>query len=369
MLASKQADGRAPATGSLELTQRCNLTCQHCYVNEPAHDRAIRSRELSTDQIKAIIDQVVEEGALYLTLTGGEVFLRPDFREIYLYARQQGLLVTIFTNATLITPRIADFLAEYPPVTMEITIYGHTEETYEIVTGIKGSFAKFRRGVGLVVERGLNLVMKTVVMTLNQHEFSQMKEWAEGLGADFRYDTTIFARLDGGQQPCMVRVSPEKATELEMYDPKTSTEMGEYYERIGESGRMDDDALYRCGAGKNTWHVNAYGEIALCTISKPLDYDLKKGSFGEAWHGPVKEMSERKRSDVFSKCRTCQVKQYCTLCPAKATLESGNPEFHLDYFCQIAETRAAAYAPKDSKIINLVSKTPLTEIAGGCSCH
>ncbi len=338
LIMSKRADGRSPINGSLELTARCNLTCQHCYINEPANDRVARDKEMTTAQIKRVIDEVVAEGGLYLTLTGGEVLLRPDFREIYLYAREQGLFVTLFTNATLVTPKIADFLAEYPPVSMEISIYGYTAETYELVTGIKGSHAKFMRGVHLLHERNINMVIKTVVMTLNQHEFDQMRDFVKGLGARWGYDTAIFARLDGGKQPCGLRVEAERVLELDFADPQNACELAEVFE--GHAETAEDDALYRCGAGQNTWHVTAYGEVAVCTISKTVDFNLKEGSFGAAWNGPIRQMRELKKSDVFSKCRTCQVKQYCTMCAAKATLESGNPEFHIEYFCQVAELRA-----------------------------
>lgn len=351
LLLSKRTDGRSPVNGSLELTARCNLTCQHCYINEPAHDRVARSKELKTEQVKRVIDEIVEEGGLYLTLTGGEVLLRPDFREIYLHARQQGLLVTIFTNATLVTTKVADFLAEYPPVALEISIYGATEETYEAVTGIKGSYNKFRRGVALLHERGLNMVIKTVVMTINQHEFEEMKQFAATMEASFGYDTAIFARLDGGKQPCGLRVSTEKVLELDQADPINACEMAESFDHQKPG---DDDALYKCGAGLNTFHVTAYGGVAVCTISKTVDYSLTTDSFGGAWNGPIKEMRDRKKSDVFTKCRTCQVKQYCLICPAKAMLESGNPEFHIDFFCSVAERRASLLGGQ-KKIIPLAT--------------
>jgi len=372
LFVSKSPDGRTPLNGSLELTARCNLTCQHCYINEPANDRVARSKELTTDQLRRIIDEIVAEGGLFLTLTGGEVMLRPDFWEIYLYARQQGLLVTIFTNATLVTTKIADFLAEYPPIALEISIYGYTQETYEAVTGIKGSHAKFMRGIKLLHERGLNMVIKTVVMTLNQHEFEDMKRFAQSLGARFGYDTAIFARLDGGKQPCGLRVNSEKVVELDLADPTNACEISEAFESQAEAVKSDD--LYRCGAGLNTWHITAYGEMAVCTISKTVDYNLKEGHFGEAWNGPIKEMRQRKKSEVFSKCRTCQVKEYCMLCPAKATLESGNPEFHIEFFCSAAELRAQVLGGKRQPI-TLVEKSSLTflnetnEVTTGCSCH
>ena len=102
-------------------------------------------------------------------------------------------------------------------------------------------------------------------------------------------------------------------------------------------------------------HVTAYGDIAVCTISKTVDYNLKEGNFTDAWNGPIKEMRERKKSDVFTKCRTCQVKEYCMLCPAKATLESGNPEFQIDFFCSVAELRARTLG-SNRKTIPLMQK-------------
>src|SRR4051812_31117124 len=94
---------RIPILGGLELTFRCNLACIHCYVNLPPADRAEARRERTTDEWFAIIDQVAEAGCLWLTLTGGEPLLRPDFCDIYRHAHKRGLLLSVYTNATLIT--------------------------------------------------------------------------------------------------------------------------------------------------------------------------------------------------------------------------------------------------------------------------
>ena len=65
--------------------------------------------------------------------------MRRDFTDIYLYAKRKGLLVSIFTNATMLTAEMVDFLAEYRPFNLEITLYGWTKETFERVTGVPGS--------------------------------------------------------------------------------------------------------------------------------------------------------------------------------------------------------------------------------------
>ena len=109
----KQLKGRRfPLTGMFELTDRCNLNCVHCYINQPAGNQVARSKELTTNQVKNILDQVAAAGCLFLTFTGGEVLLRPDFPEIYLHAKQLGILVSIFTNGTLFSQRVIDLLAK-----------------------------------------------------------------------------------------------------------------------------------------------------------------------------------------------------------------------------------------------------------------
>ena len=133
-LHEKVAGQRIPINGSLELTFRCNLRCVHCYAAH-GHQGIPGKQELTFAEICGILDQIVDEGCLWLLLTGGEPLLRPDFLDIYTYAKRKGLLVTLFTNGTLITPRIADYLADWRPLKVEITLYGRTQETYEARKG------------------------------------------------------------------------------------------------------------------------------------------------------------------------------------------------------------------------------------------
>ena len=100
----------------IELTERCNNNCIHCCINLPANDRAAKAREMTTEQVKSILTEVVALGCLEVRFTGGEPLLRPDFEEIYLFARRLGLKVLIFTNSCLITPRLANLLAHIPPL-------------------------------------------------------------------------------------------------------------------------------------------------------------------------------------------------------------------------------------------------------------
>jgi len=165
---------RIPISGSIEVTQRCNNHCIHCYNNLSAGDRQAAAAELSLNEHYRILDEIVDAGCLWLLLTGGEIFLRRDFLDIYAYARQKGLLITLFTNGTLVSRQIADQLTRLPPFSIEITIYGRTKETYESVTQMPGSYEQCINGIRMLMARKLPLKLKTMATARNLHTKSMI---------------------------------------------------------------------------------------------------------------------------------------------------------------------------------------------------
>src|SRR6266851_5472269 len=164
-LHSRLAGRRLPLSGTIEVTRRCPLTCLHCYNNLPTTDGEAVRRELDYEEHCRLLDQLADAGCLWLLYTGGEILARRDFLNIYTYAKKKGFLITLFTNGTMITERIADYLEEWPPFAIEITLYGRTKETYEALTGIPGSFDRCMRGIRILLDRRLPLALKTVAVS------------------------------------------------------------------------------------------------------------------------------------------------------------------------------------------------------------
>src|SRR5262245_64118601 len=108
-----------PLAVLFEVTHRCNLGCSHCYLTEGPMGRPKPTRdELTFDEIRRVFDQLADAGTLFLTLSGGEVFMRRDFLEIVAHARACGFSVTVFTTGTLLTPETAAQLADLPPLSV-----------------------------------------------------------------------------------------------------------------------------------------------------------------------------------------------------------------------------------------------------------
>jgi radical SAM protein with 4Fe4S-binding SPASM domain len=339
----KGVRAHVPMNVTFELTRRCPLACQHCYNNLPVADRAARAAELSLADHRRLLDELAEMGALWLLYTGGEILARPDFLDIYTHAKARGFIITLFTNGTLVTPGIADRLAAMPPFAIEITLYGHTRQTYEAVTGLPGSFDRCLRGIRALRDRKLPLKLKTVALTLNKHELDDMARFAADLGVAFTFDAMMSPRLDCSQSPLDVRLAPEESVELDLRDPARMAAWAGFVDQYmrGPRAPVPADQVYSCGGGIGSFAVDPYGGMSICVLSEKEKYDLARGTVADGWNHFLREVRSRKITRR-TKCTTCQIKPLCGMCPANGELENGDPEQPVDFLCQVAHLRATA---------------------------
>jgi MoaA/NifB/PqqE/SkfB family radical SAM enzyme len=370
-------DGK-PRIGRLdiELTERCNNDCIHCCINRPANDASALAREMTTEQIKEILLQAADLGCMQVRFTGGEPLLRPDWMELYICARRLGMKVLLFTNARLITPQLADILASVPPLeTIEITVYGMHRESYEAVTRIRGSFAQFRRGVDLLLERKVPFVVKSVLLPHYRHEIDEFEAWAgkiPWMTMPPRY-TMIFdlrsRRDDEGRNALIksLRPSPQEVLALLSRNPANyRREMAEFASRfMGSPG----NTLFGCGAGQGMC-IDSYGYAQPCTcvrapeltvglLPPPLPDSIRyrNSDRNSGLSMPGRETVKITLADArarFSqirglqgtnpeylrRCARCFLKGLCEQCPGKSWIENGTLDTPVEYLCEVAHTQA-----------------------------
>jgi radical SAM protein with 4Fe4S-binding SPASM domain len=340
---NRPSGDRLPIEVSIEVTRRCPLDCLHCYNNLPMNDAAARHAELSTAEHRRLVDELAEAGCLWLLYTGGEIFARADFLEIYRYAKSKGFLITLFTNGTMITPRVADELAQWRPFGVEITLYGATRETYEALTAVPGSFDRCMRGIHLLLERGLPLKLKTVPTTINRHEVFAMKRFAEQeLGVEFKFDPLVNPRIDCSQSPVAVRLSAEDVVALDFHDPVRESEYRRLFaheQSIGKGLNVEEGHVYFCGGGMRSLAVDPAGRMSICVLSHSDMYDWRKGSFRDAWDTFFPRVRNKPKTRP-TRCDRCQIQSLCGMCPANGELENGDPEEPVDFLCRVAHLRA-----------------------------
>ncbi len=332
---------RAPLQATLEITSRCNVRCVHCYITRCATEP--NSRELSFHEYRDIIDQMAEAGCLWVVFTGGEPLSRRDFLDIYGYAKKKGFIIVLFTNATLVTPEIADYLHQYRPKSVEVSLYGATKETYERVTGVPGSYERCIRGIELLAERGIPLYLKAMALTINRHEINDIQKYAQKIGAQFRYDPVTWPQVNGVKDPLRVRLEPEEIIRLEMEDeerPKAWREFGEKF-----LYRVDSEFLYWCGVGVHSFFIDSFGKLSLCVESRKPAYDLRQGTFADAWERFLPSVKSTRCTKDYV-CRHCDLVNLCGRCPPFSEQENGDPESPVEFLCRLAHLRKEAFGLK-----------------------
>ena len=260
---------RFPLSCQWEITCRCNLHCVMCYTDCFNRPDAIR-QELATAEILRIMDELAEAGTLELCLTGGEPLARPDFFQLYEHAIRCGFLVTVFSNGTLITEAQADRFAELRPHCIEISLHGITRTTFEQVTQGQGSYDRCHQAIRLLLDRRIPLVLKSTALTLNRQEILAIKRYVESLGtARYKLGEEMRPELDGGAGPFRYALSEQALAELNQQDPDLER----------DAGRHDSVEPPPCQSGMQRFHIDAYGQLQLCSGNRRQSYDLREGSF------------------------------------------------------------------------------------------
>lgn len=337
---------------TLELTERCNNNCIHCCINRPAHDDEARRRELSTTEVKDILGQAAALGCLKVTLTGGEPLLREDFREIYLHARKLGMQVVLFTNATLITPDLVELFKRIPPRReIEITVYGMERDSYEAVSGKKGTFDLAWRGIRLLEENGIPFVVKTVELPQNRRDLEAFRRWGAGIPWMSQQEPMVYKffgfRLRRDDDAKNARIRNLRA------DPEKILDDGEGIKDIFLAAirkfsmkvfKPQGNRLFFCHAGKYGAMVDAYGKLQLCILLRHPDtlFDLRHGSLREGYRTfmPRVRRLRARNPEYMRRCAVCFLKIVCQQCPGQSWIEHGDLDTPVEYICAITHTKA-----------------------------
>lgn len=268
-----------PLTVLFEVTHRCNLGCQHCYLTEGPVGRPKPTRvELTLEEIRPIFDDLAEAGTFFLTLTGGEVFMRRDFLEILAEARARSFSVTIFTTGTLLTEDTADQVAALHPLSIEVSIYSARPEVHDAITRIPGSHARSLRALRRLHERGVVILIKSPVMSLNGGEYHGIVALADELGAGYGFDPLLIPRRDGDRTP--LALAPDRAAMREfLHDPVLARELSQPVRCLPQKGEE------LCGSGRRTCMISPYGDVFPCGVHPTPAGSVREHRFLDIWRG------------------------------------------------------------------------------------
>lgn len=334
---------RAPFSAGFELTAKCNLNCVHCYAN---HGRS--HKDFTTEEFKQIFDVLIDRGMLETYFTGGEIFTRPDFEKLYTYAKSKGVIMVLLSNITMLSQKHIDLFKEYPVELVSTTMYGYSEETYERVTGVKGSYSKFMNALELIQKNNIRYELKFVGMEQNIEDIYKVREFGRKLGVEMVVSLSIHPMSDGTLEPMNYRMSAEKAFEFDVKDEGRRMFWKDVARQLlsGEIEMIPDrtrqrfakGCLYPCLIANQHVFITSDYKMQGCVRASYRQYDLRKGNFDEGWEFLQREFVDKKCSSNF-KCLNCRDIRFCEQCTANFGQAYGDEEKIDTYYCEVAALR------------------------------
>ncbi len=287
---AKAARELVPLSVHFDLTYRCHQRCIHCYLPEAWRRGEGPGPELTTAQVKSIMDQMAAAGTFFLNISGGEVFLRPDLLPILEHARRLNFSISLMTSGSQgLDQEGLRFLKDLGLQGLLVTVFALKALVHDGITGLNGSWERLMQTLRRGKEMGLPMVINCIAFPLNSGELRPLKQWARQEGIPLRMDYVLMPRWDGQpHNPELVLTSQERVRILDQLEE--SEEAGDQ----NPGCAFWEPPLGGCGAGWRSCYIPPKGEVWPC-IDIPVSCGQLNGkqNFAEIW----------RESPVFQKLR------------------------------------------------------------------
>jgi len=313
-MAEKALELGIPLSVQLDLTYRCNERCVHCYLDHEDHG------ELTTSEIKNLLDQMADAGVFYLTISGGEIFMRKDFFEILEHARARTFCIKLKTNGVLIRKKEAERIRSVGVESIQVSIYSHRPEVHDAITKMPGSLKRSIEAIRLLREHGIHIIMANVLMKQNVQDHAGVKNLAADLGAKFIIDPTITPMMNGGRS--ILSLNIDEAALREVFHNEALA--GNVEEFCAPPQAPGEEALNSlpCSAGHTACYVSPYGDVYPCVQFPLPSGNVRRTKFVDIWrHSPQLSEVRSIRLRDMPACSRCAHGATCTRCPGLAFME------------------------------------------------
>ena len=348
-LISRTVEKHRPLSVHFDLTYRCNERCVHCYLDHDDHG------ELTTAECLKVLDDLARSGTLFLTFSGGEIFLRPDLYEILGAARRLHFDISLKTNALLVTAERAARLRELGVRRVQISVYSDIPAVHDAITKVAGSLQRTLAAIPILLEQGLQVKLACPLMRENLLAYRGVMALAEKLGVPYILDLTITPMMDGSGGPlehrasvssllpvlrdpvlhaCKPQPTPQAASAMNAFQPA----FGSAVSTGIESSAYED---LPCSAGHNSCYISPYGDVFPCVQLPQAAGNLRTEKFDDIWyHAPKLERLRAVRESQLPLCSRCEIRSYCERCPGLALMEGGDILGAYERACLLAEEEA-----------------------------
>jgi AdoMet-dependent heme synthase len=303
-----------PLDVHLDITYRCNERCVHCYLDHEDHG------ELTTAEIKNILQQLADAGVFYLTFSGGEVFMRRDFLELVEHARRLLFNVKVKTNGVMIRKHEAQRMRALGVEQIQISIYSHRAEVHDAITKLPGSWKRSIDAVRFLKSQGLKVIVANVLMTANMYDDAGVQALARELGIQYTIDPTITPKIDGDTSILNLRIPSQELNRV-FHNPDLVGDVKSFCAPPLPPGE-DELEGYPCSAGHTACYISPYGDVYPCVQFPLPSGNVRQQKFLDIWRNSRQLREVRSiRVKELPVCSGCSHVGACTRCPGLAYME------------------------------------------------
>lgn len=337
---------KTPISGTFELSPLCNMDCKMCYIKMSKEKQESIARLRTKEEWIELAQKAKEKGMLFLLLTGGEPFLVKDFKELYIELHKMGFCISINSNGTMIDEDVIEWLKHYPPMRINMTLYGASNETYGRLCNNPKGFMQVTKAISLLKENNIQVKLNCSVTPYNKDDLKQMMDFAQEHDLVIQATSYMFPplRKDKTKIGQNNRFNAEDAAFYGAYISAYSNGFDRFKEYI-ESGQLalydaDDDCgvvegdHMRCRAGITSFWMTWEGKMLPCGMIPDEGKDPWEVGFDEAWENAKNIVSE---ITLPVKCAGCGKKDECRACAAMVYTETGTYDKVPQYRCEMTK--------------------------------
>ena len=344
-LYQKASAAGVPLSGTFELTPVCNMDCKMCYVRLSRQQQESIGPLKTAQQWLDLGRRAKDAGMLYLLLTGGEPFSHPQFQQIMEGLHRMGLLISINSNGTLIDENTVAWLKACPPVRMNISLYGVSDETYGRLCGNPNGFTQTVRAIELLQAAGIPVKLNCSLTPDNAPQLKEMIAFANGKGLQIQVAGYMFppARKAESLAGENFRLTPEEAAWYTAYSEYLLLGKERFLQRGCQCGPLTDPEeacadtgdVMRCRAGRCSFWITWQGNMTPCGMFPDGEScNVFEEDFETLWNR-VKAQVEKIR--LPAPCTNCSSKRVCRACAAMVLSETGSFENVPRYRCRMTQ--------------------------------
>jgi radical SAM protein with 4Fe4S-binding SPASM domain len=330
-LVRRAQDLVVPIGVHVDITYRCDLDCVHCYL-------ADRKRaELTLAEYETLFDDLRALGTLFLLVSGGEIFHRPDGLDILRAARARRFEVRIITHGGHIDDAVATELARIGIAAVAMSIYAADAATHDAITKVDGSWGRTVAAARHLRRHGIPVLFKCVLMTENVAAVPALQALAVDVGCGLEVSVDI--KGDNAGSDALMKLSADLETRVAHFDC--------VYPDL-----VDADSLpvfspdqHTCLAGNASCYISPDGTVQPCLDWEETAGNIRDTSFREIWlDSPVFRRARTIRRSSFIGCGTCEEHSHCSLCPARSHRETGSTTGTAPSKCRETTAKVIAFA-------------------------